>query len=56
MVSVKNKNVGKINCIFVVGLHGKLTGAGGGGFAFTFLPQDVSEDVVSQAEMVMNSI
>lgn len=37
-----------INIFRKHGLHGKLTGAGGGGFAFTFLPQNISEDAVSQ--------
>ena len=29
--------------MFLSGLHGKLTGAGGGGFAFAFIPPSLPE-------------
>ena len=36
-----------LNHNYPLGLHGKLTGAGGGGFAFVLIPTDFGESTVT---------
>ena len=37
------------------GLHGKLTGAGGGGFMFSLVPPSMSEESLARARMFFST-
>ena len=48
MVSSSVNLNNNIQVLFSPGLHGKLTGAGGGGFAFALVPSSLAESTVEK--------